>query len=53
MGTGVDNIEVDSLTGDLWLGCHPLNYAISDYFGLFGFSCPAQVSIFSQVFIYG
>ena len=31
MGTGVDNIEVDPLTGDLWIGCHPLNWAIMDF----------------------
>lgn len=23
VGSLVDNIEVDSETGDLWLGCHP------------------------------
>ena len=31
IGTGVDNIEVDPLTGDLWIGCHPLNWAIMDF----------------------
>ena len=29
--TGVDNIEVDPLTGDLWIGCHPYNWAIMDF----------------------
>ena len=31
IGTGLDNIEEDPLTGDLWIGCHPLNWAIMDF----------------------
>ena len=30
-GTGLDNIEVDPLTGDLWIGCHSLHRAIMDF----------------------
>ena len=48
MGTGVDNIEVDPLTGDLWIGCHPLNWAILDFFDLFGFDHPSQVRLQRQ-----
>ena len=43
MGTGVDNIEVDPETGDLWIGCHPLAWAILDFFDWFGFAHPSQV----------
>ena len=43
MGTSVDNIEVDPTTGDLWIGCHPLGYAIMDFFDIFGFPRPSQV----------
>ena len=28
MNTAVDNIEVDKMTGDLWIGCHPMLYRI-------------------------
>lgn len=42
MGTSVDNIEVDPTTGDLWIGCHPLGYAIMDFFDIFGFPRPSQ-----------
>ena len=30
MYTAVDNIEVDQVTGDLWIGCHPVLYRIVD-----------------------
>ena len=43
MGTGVDNIEVDPETGDLWIGCHPQAWAILDFFDWFGFAHPSQV----------
>ena len=43
MGTGVDNIEIDPETGDLWIGCHPLAYAILDFFDFFGYAHPSQV----------
>ena len=43
MGTGVDNIEIDRETGDLWIGCHPLAYAILDFFDFFGYAHPSQV----------
>ncbi|XP_070532140.1 serum paraoxonase/arylesterase 1-like [Ptychodera flava] len=29
--TGVDNIEVDQQTGDLWLGCHPVLHLLIDH----------------------
>ena len=43
IGTGVDNIEVDPHTGDLWIGCHPLRWAIMDLNVWFGFALPSQV----------
>ena len=43
MRTGMDNIEVDPTTGDLWIGCHPLNYALMDPFDTFRYAHPSQV----------
>ncbi|XP_007888991.1 serum paraoxonase/arylesterase 2 isoform X2 [Callorhinchus milii] len=31
VGTGVDNIEVDSKTGDVWVGCHPVAWKLISY----------------------
>ncbi|XP_077996149.1 serum paraoxonase/lactonase 3-like [Glandiceps talaboti] len=31
VGTGVDNIEVDLTTGDLWLGCHPVFHMLQSH----------------------
>ena len=44
MNTGVDNIEVDPKTGDLWIGCHPVMYRILDLQHIFKFSLPSNVS---------
>jgi len=41
--TGVDNIDVDPDTGDLWIGCHPHMYKIMDFYNFFGFVNPSQV----------
>lgn len=44
--TFLDNIEVDPDTGDLWIGCHPLNYKVFDYlFQVMGYTLPSQVGI--------
>lgn len=45
VGTGLDNIEVDPTNGDLWLGCHPVTYAIMDFFLPFfpSYPHPSQV----------
>ena len=51
MGTGVDNIEVDPLTGDLWIGCHPLFWAILDFFDITGADHPSQVSALNQLLL--
>ncbi|XP_045159584.1 serum paraoxonase/arylesterase 2-like [Mercenaria mercenaria] len=40
-GTGIDNIEVDPDTGDLWIGSHPITWKIIDPF--FGSLPPGQV----------
>lgn len=40
-GTGIDNIEVDPVTGDLWIGCHPVTRRIIDVFS--GTKPPGQV----------
>ncbi|KAL5010384.1 hypothetical protein ScPMuIL_012689 [Solemya velum] len=29
--TGVDNIEVDPITGDMWIGCHPILHKLWEY----------------------
>ena len=44
VGTGLDNIEVDPVTGDVWLGCHPITHAIIDFFNIFNWPHPSQVS---------
>lgn len=31
VGTGVDNLEVDSVTGDVWGGCHPVLWKVFHY----------------------
>ncbi|XP_052777634.1 serum paraoxonase/arylesterase 1-like isoform X2 [Mya arenaria] len=41
--SGVDNIEVDQETGDLWIGSHPVTHRIVDIFGWFGKLPAAQV----------
>lgn len=43
VGTGLDNIEVDPATGDVWLGCHPITHAIIDFFNIFNWPHPSQV----------
>ncbi|XP_053394251.1 serum paraoxonase/arylesterase 1-like isoform X1 [Mercenaria mercenaria] len=40
-GTGIDNIEVDPDTGDLWIGCHPVTWRLVDMF--YGSLHPSQV----------
>lgn len=42
-GTGVDNIEVDPLTGDLWIGSHPVARRIVDI--VTGIKPPGQVGL--------
>ncbi|XP_077987021.1 serum paraoxonase/arylesterase 1-like [Glandiceps talaboti] len=31
LGTGLDNIEVDKQTGELWIGCHPILHLLFGY----------------------
>ena len=45
MNSGPDNVEVDNETGDLWLGCHPLFWAIVDIEGKLGLAHRSQVSV--------
>lgn len=40
-GTGIDNIEVDPDTGDMWIGSHPITWRVIDPF--FGSVPPGQV----------
>ena len=39
----VDNIQVDPVTGDLWLGCQPLMKAVMDVYGWLGLPHASQV----------
>ncbi|XP_070581953.1 serum paraoxonase/arylesterase 2-like [Ptychodera flava] len=41
--TGVDNLEVDTDTGDLWLGCHPVQHQLVGYLHNKYPSTPSQV----------
>lgn len=43
MYTAVDNIEVDQVTGDLWIGCHPVLYRIVDELRVKGKTLPSNV----------
>ena len=44
LDSGIDNIEVDPATGDLWIGSHPINWKIIDVFGILGATnAPCQV----------
>ncbi|WAR23862.1 PON1-like protein [Mya arenaria] len=44
LDTGIDNINVDQETGDLWIGSHPVTWRIVDFFGIFGkHTAPSQV----------
>ena len=45
LGTGIDNIEVDPATGDLWIGAHPIMWKVIDLINVFGEKHPGQVSI--------
>ena len=45
MNSGPDNVEVDYETGDLWLGCHPLFWAIVDIEGKLGLAHRSQVTL--------
>ena len=49
MNTGVDNIEVDSETGDLWFGCQPLFWAIMDIQEILGWAHRSQVDFLSYL----
>jgi hypothetical protein len=40
----LDNIDVDSSTGDLYIASHPITYKITDsVLNVFGFAFPSQV----------
>lgn len=41
--SGIDNIEVDPVTGDLWIGSHPIVWRTIDPIGIFGATHAAQV----------
>ena len=44
LDSGIDNIEVDPATGDLWIGSHAVIWKILDMFGILGGSkAPCQV----------
>ncbi|XP_045157145.2 serum paraoxonase/arylesterase 2-like [Mercenaria mercenaria] len=43
LGTGIDNIEVDPDTGDLWIGAHPVMWKVIDLLNIFGAKHPGQV----------
>lgn len=43
LGTGIDNIEVDPDTGDLWIGSHPCIWKVIDLINLVGAKHPGQV----------
>ncbi|KAL4236468.1 Serum paraoxonase/lactonase 3 [Mactra antiquata] len=47
--SAVDNIEVDPITGDLWIGCHPIAYRVLDtVYKVFGYTLPSQVLRFKM-----
>ncbi|KAL4236463.1 hypothetical protein ACF0H5_004849 [Mactra antiquata] len=41
--TGIDNIEVDSVTGDLWIGSHPITWRTLDLLNLLNVNHASQV----------
>ncbi|XP_052778206.1 serum paraoxonase/arylesterase 1-like [Mya arenaria] len=44
LDTGIDNINVDQETGNLWIGSHPVTWRILNFYGIFGKqTAPSQV----------
>ncbi|XP_052777875.1 serum paraoxonase/arylesterase 1-like [Mya arenaria] len=44
LDTGIDNINVDQETGDLWIGSHSVTWRLVDFYGIFGKqTAPSQV----------
>ncbi|XP_060580720.1 serum paraoxonase/arylesterase 1-like [Ruditapes philippinarum] len=42
LGTGIDNIEVQQDTGDLWIGSHPVMWKTISLINIFGEKLPGQ-----------